>query len=168
MKDGTRIRHAERAHRVEFAHEVGGDRPQAQRTIDTKTWTKLIRLEHRVGIGIYARPELGDSGGFHRQAGRLLVTAESEEYVGAMLQGGEHVEIRNASTGSMGHSPFDRQDDCRLVECIHELRGGNTDDTAMPSISTDHQDVMRADGRVRFDAPASLGNEVCFFLLPPE
>jgi hypothetical protein len=101
MEDGPWIRQSERPHRIQPHHQLVIDGPQTERSIDSKARPQLIRFEHGVGVGVDARPELGDPRRFHGQPRCLLVSAEPDEQVGASLERREHVEIRNAAAGSM-------------------------------------------------------------------
>ena len=119
--------------------------------VDAQARPQLIRLEHLVRVGVDARAELRHARRLHRQAGGLLVAAEPDEDVGAVLERAEHVEVGNAAARSVGDVAVDRQDDRRLVVRVDELRRGDADDAAVPALAADDEDVVRADGRVGLD-----------------
>ena len=93
----------------------------------------------------------GTRRGLHRQAGGLLVAAEADEEVGAVLEGGEHVEVGDAAARPVGDVAVDRQHDRRLVIRVDELRRGDADDAAMPALAADDEHVVGADGRIGLD-----------------
>ena len=86
MEDGAGIAHPEGAERIEAAHEVGGDGLEAERGVDAQARPQLIRLEDLVGIGVDTCAELGHPARLHRQPGGLLVAAEADEEVRALLE----------------------------------------------------------------------------------
>ena len=104
-----------------------------QRAVDAQPRAQLVRLEHLVGIGVDAGPELRHPRRFHGQPGGLLVPAEADEQIGAPLERAEHVEVGDAAARAMRHVPFDRQHDRRLVVGVHQLRRGDADHAAVPA-----------------------------------
>ena len=77
----------------------------------------------------------------------------------------EHVEVRDAAAGSVGHVAVDRQHDRRLVIRVDELRRRDADDAAVPAVAADDEHVVRADGGVGFNRLLRLRDEIGFFLL---
>ena len=149
-------------------HEVVRDGLQAERPVDAQPRPQLIGLEHLVGVGVDARPELRHARRFHRQARGLLVAAEADEQVGAVLERAEHVEVRDAAAGSVRDVAVDRQHDGGLVIRVDELRGRDADDAAMPAVAADDEHVVRADGRIGLDRLLRLRDELGFLLLAAE
>ena len=122
-----------------------------ERAVDPQPRPQLVRFEDVVGVRVDARPELRYPRRLHRQAGRLLVAAEADEQVGAVLERAEHVEVRDAAAGAVRDVAVDRQHDGRLVVGVDELRGGDPDHAAMPAVAADDEHVVRADGGIGLD-----------------
>ena len=85
----------------------------------------------------------------------------------AALERPEHVEVRDAAARAVRHAVFDRQHDGRPVERVHELRGDDADDAAVPALAGDHEDGARADVGIRLDDLPGGGEDRGFLFLPP-
>ena len=85
-----------RSQEIEPPNQIVRDALERQRRVDAETRPQLIRLDHVVRVGVDASPELGHAIRLHRQAGGLLVAAELDEQVGAVLEGCEQVEVGDA------------------------------------------------------------------------
>ena len=168
VKHGTRIRHPERAHGIEVAHQVVVDRLQAERPVDAQPRAQLIGFQHLVGVRVHPGAEFRNAYRIHCQPGCLVVTPELEEQVGAVLERAQHVEVGDAAARPVGDVTIDRQDDRGLVIRVDQLRGGNADHTAVPSGPADDQDVVGADRRIVFDRLPGVDHELGLLLLPAE
>src|SRR5687767_6885528 len=99
MEHWPGVRQSKRTELVETAHQVVRDRLQRERRVDPQSWAELIGLDDIVRVCIDPGAEFGNASRFHRESSRLLVSPEFQEEIGAMLEGGEQVEIRDAAAG---------------------------------------------------------------------
>ncbi len=73
----------------------------------------------------------------------------------ARLERGQHVEARDAAAGSVRHVAVDREHDRRPVERVHELRGDDADDAAVPALARHHEHAARPDVGIGLDRSSS-------------
>ena len=122
----------------------------SQRPVDPQPRTQVVGLQARIGIFVHARPQFANARRIHRQPGGLLVPAELGHHIARTIRGRQHVERRDAAAGSVCHVAVDRQHDGRPMEGVHELRGDDADDAAMPAFAGDHDAPCASRPRGRY------------------
>ena len=106
--------------------------------------------------------------GLERQPGSLPVAAEAHQQMRAALERAEHVERGDAAARALRDAVLDRQHDRRPMERVDELGGDDADDAAMPAVAGHDEDRARADIGIGLHDLLRGGEDLGFFLLPPD
>ena len=112
---------------------------------------QVVGPEAVVGVPLTRAPELAEPAALERAGRPPACGRRSGRAVGAGLERAEHVERRDAAARAVRDVAVDRQHDRRPVERVHELRGDDADDAAMPALAGDDEHVVRADLGIGLD-----------------
>ena len=141
-KDGLWVAVAKRLQFAEPSDEHWGDAVEGELGVDAENVFRLAVGEMFGGVGAQAEFQLGQILGGHGKADSEGVAAKTSEEAGAAFQGIEELEPINATTGTMGDAVFNADNNGGLGGAFDHARGEDADDTAMPAVAVDEQEVI--------------------------
>ena len=164
-----RIAGAERRQRRDAGRDAAGDAAERQVAVDPQARHQVLGAERLVGHLVdRQRAAPGSRSASIVSPAACLCPPNRMNRCAAPLERAEHVEPRDAAARAVRHAVFDRQHDRRPVERVHELRGDDADDAAVPALAGDDQDRPGADVRIGLDDLLRRGEDLGFFLLPAD